>query len=97
MNLSKNTKYVKAKGTQHSGDHGNSDMERKPPTGTRQFGGIEASLAQAEIVEAVKTKYFAKFVKQNCIGTYYFHFGEISSTGLANRVKIVILLCLHRC
>ena len=58
MNLSKNTKYVKAKGTQHSGDHGNSDMERKPPTGTRQFGGIEASLAQAEIVEAVKYKIF---------------------------------------
>ena len=56
VNLFKITKYVN--GTQHSGDHGNSDMERKPPTGTRQFGGIEASLAQAEIVEAVKYKIF---------------------------------------
>ena len=56
VNLFKITKYVN--GTQHSGDHGNSDMERKPPTGTRQFGGIEASLAQAEIVEAVKLQVF---------------------------------------
>ena len=71
VNLFKITKYVN--GTQHSGDHGNSDLERKRPTGTRQFGGIKASLAQAEIVEAVKLqyKYFAKFVKQNCIGTYF--------------------------
>ena len=52
VNLFKITKYVN--GTQHSGDHGNSDLERKRPTGTRQFGGIKASLAQAEIVEAVK-------------------------------------------
>ena len=51
MNVFKIAKSVK--GTQHSGDHGNSDMERKPPTGTRQFGGIEASFTQGEIIEAV--------------------------------------------
>ena len=72
-------------------------MERKPPTGTRQFGGIEASLAQAELVEAVKLQVFREVCQAKLHWSIFFYFGEISSTGLANRVKIVILLCLHRC
>ena len=95
VNLFKITKYVN--GTQHSGDHGNSDMERKPPTGTRQFGGIEASLAQAEIVEAVKLQVFREVCQAKLHWNIFFYFREISSTGLVNRVKIRIVLCLLRC
>ena len=73
--LFKITKY--AKGTQHSGDHGNSDMERKPPTGTRQFGGNKASLAQAEIVEAVKYKIFREVCQAKLHWNIFFHFREI--------------------
>ena len=95
VNLFKITKYVN--GTQHSGDHGNSDMERKPPTGTRKLGGIEASLAQAEIVEAMKYKIFREVCQAKLHWNIFFYFREISSTGLVNRVKIRIVLCLLRC
>ena len=97
VNLFKITKYVN--GTQHSGDHGNSDLERKHPTGTRQFGRIKASLslAQAEIVEAVKLQVFREVCQAKLHWNIFFYFREISSTGLVNRVKIRIVLCLLRC
>ena len=72
MNVFKIAKSVK--GTQHSGDHGNSDLERKRPTGTRQFGGIKASLAQEEIVEAVKLQVFREVCQAKLHWNIFFIF-----------------------
>ena len=92
---SKNLKYLE--GTQHFADHGILEVEGKRPTGTRQLGGIEASFTQGEIVEAVKLQVFREVCQAKLHWNIFFHFREISSTGLVNRAKIRIVLCLLRC
>ena len=52
---------------------------------------------QAEIVEAVKYKIFREVCQAKLHWNIFFHFREIPSTGLVNRVKIGIVLCLLRC